>query len=362
MADIYCDSAATGANDGTSWTDAYTSIEAAAILAATAWDTVHISASATYSPAATLTMTGVGTSSNPAKVIGYNQTGKVNDGTQVVIDGGSSVNNGMVLGTGQDYFHISNLYFSNFTSEGFRGAATTDGCFMDNVSASGAIVGLAGFRFSVWNNCHSWGNSSHGWWNVDDRCKLIECSAYDNGGDGFLFNVSKGTMFVNFLCYDNTLNGVSLSGNSLVVGGAFFSNGGDGIDVSRADVTVTGARLLANGAYGITNTSTNLTVLSTYIPAGGESLANTSGPTNGTLYTMSSSLNLNDLVGTDADGGVVDSTTTPPNLNTASTATLYSSEVDMDGTNKAYKTAGLSPDANSAGGGVFIPRIRTHNV
>ena len=97
--------------------------------------------------------------------------------------------------------------------------------------------------------------------------------------------------------------------------------------------------------------------MNTYIPADSEPLANSTAPTNGTIITLANAaMDINDLVGTDTDGGYVLSTS--DNYNTKSDATLHSDEIDLDGTNSVFVTAGLIPTAGGSAGAAFLPRIR----
>ena len=89
-ATIYVDTAATGANNGTSWTDAYTSIQAAvdsAAFTATSDATILV-ASGTYNELVTLAADNGGASGAPNRI-------QANTSGAVVINGGGTRANGI---------------------------------------------------------------------------------------------------------------------------------------------------------------------------------------------------------------------------------------------------------------------------
>ena len=114
----YCDPAATGLNDGTSWTDAWVSI-ASYWTAAVAGDTCK--ARGTQTLAATLgAPANSGTTNLPIFVIGCNASG-VADGTQFVLDGNNAaVNIFSVAGK-------TAWYFENVTAKRATGLCVLSG-------------------------------------------------------------------------------------------------------------------------------------------------------------------------------------------------------------------------------------------
>jgi hypothetical protein len=111
MATFYVDPAATGANDGTSWGDAWTTLQAAFDGASTAGDIVYCRGTETIATRIDVD-TNSGTDVAPIKFIGCNSSGN-NDGTRYVIDANDNNTNGIYCNARHNYwlenFEIKNI-------------------------------------------------------------------------------------------------------------------------------------------------------------------------------------------------------------------------------------------------------------
>jgi len=353
MADIYLDRDASGANDGTSEADAYTSPTNAGVLAVTAGDTLHIAkGTADYTPSAEMVFTGTGSAVSPAMIVGYN-TSFVIDGSRPVFDGASTRSMGFNLGTTQDYYHIYNIEWKNNTAHGITGSSSTDGCVLINCWAKdNGANGINGFRYFRFLQCISSGNAV-GIKNGANAGYMGGLLVYDNSSNGVEVSTSIACFITDCVSYDNTGYGIRANHLTIMKNCVLHGNTDDNAYTLSNNALFDGCRITGSGAYGIDATATakSTYVINSYIPAGGEALANTSGTVNGTIITFADKMtDLNDLAGTDTDGGYEDSTSDDYNID--STASVYNGSIDVgDGVNFKYVTAGLVPTASGGGGG-----------
>ncbi len=126
-ATIYVDAAATGTGNGTSWTDAYTTIQAAVDSAAftSTSDATILVAEGVYAETVTLAADNSGAEGFPNRIAAA-------PGEVVVIDGASSRNSGIVA-TSLAWFEFAGLTFTRTKSEGVKLTATDNISFKDCV-------------------------------------------------------------------------------------------------------------------------------------------------------------------------------------------------------------------------------------
>jgi parallel beta-helix repeat protein len=210
----YVDPAAGGSNNGSSWTDAWTSIQSA-FDTATAGDVVYCKG--TQTTAATLDI-DTQQGSNAAgyvKYVGCNSLGNV-DGTRFVIDVNNTAVHGITVGNYDMYwfenFEIKNAGAGGDSKDGVNFAASTAtgwtfiNCSFHNCSGYGVNDGSSAYLgFSL----------------------FVRCAFYSNTlGGMFDSSVSNLICFSSFR--DNTGDGAAIS--SIFLGCVIHGNGDDGID------------------------------------------------------------------------------------------------------------------------------------
>lgn len=181
MATLYVDPAAVGANNGTSWANAWTSLQSA-LDNAVAGDEVfcrgsHLSAA--FPPGGFTVDTNSGDLVNGLiKFIGCNAAGNV-DGTRFVLDGEGVIT--PCLGT----WTQSRLWFENFT---FRRADFT-AVDLDGIGAVAEQI--------IFINCVAELNGAFGWKtsNGNDDILWIRCQSNNNGQSGWGFPPNAGRWF-----------------------------------------------------------------------------------------------------------------------------------------------------------------------
>lgn len=212
MTTRYVDPAAGGTNDGTSWTNAWTSFQTAADTAV-AGDVVYCRGSQTLSARIDIdTQTG----SNAAgfiKFIGCNASGNV-DGTRFVLNGNSGG------------YHIVNI------------AASIALIWWENIEVKNTGAGsYAGFCFAdsdanghVFINCCANNCGENGWEGWRSKYALfIRCVSYSNTGGGYRPSISD--KYICCCARDNTGSGMLDSVGETVIGCIFHGNQDDGVHI-----------------------------------------------------------------------------------------------------------------------------------
>lgn len=347
MATYYVDSAAAGANDGTSWTDAWTAISSSA--GSGSGDIVYVRGTQTLSTP--LTPSGTTSSNTPTRWIGCNASG-VADGTLAVLDGNSTASSCLSLASAS----ASHTWWQNFECKNATGVGVTAnvngfGLVLQNIYANNnGGDGFSGMVQSYFSLCRSSTNTSDGYANMGSNCHFHFCVADNNtalgwtGGGGFRTMVS-------CLSYGNGNDGIGYTSDSTLYQCTSSGNSSDAFTNSGSKVMLYGCRATGSGAYGLNTSATRWNMLNAcYMPNTGEDLVNASGKNNNTIYETESITALdNQLSGTDTDGGYTSSA--GDNYNLDSAAFGYSVQIDLDGTNNQYLTTGLNPDASGNGGG-----------
>ncbi len=125
MATYYVDPAATGANDGSSWTDAWTSLQSA-LDTAGAGDTVYCRGTQTLSANIDENIND-GATGNRRYIIGVNGIG-VEDGTRFTVDGNSTAAYPLHWQGKGAFTEWRNVRFTNgATNSGYATGGDTDG-------------------------------------------------------------------------------------------------------------------------------------------------------------------------------------------------------------------------------------------
>ena len=155
---IYVDAAATGAGDGTSWADAYTTIQAAvdsAAFTSTSNATILV-AEGVYPETVTLAADNSGSSGFPNRIAAV-------PGETVVIDGASTRNSGIVA-TSLAWFEFAGLTFTRTKSEGVK-LTSSSNCTFDeclfNANKHGVYV-VTGSLYTRYEDCRFTGSTTAG--------------------------------------------------------------------------------------------------------------------------------------------------------------------------------------------------------
>ena len=239
MTTFYVDPAAGGANDGTSWTDAWTNIQSA-FDTADDDDIVYCRGSQTLSARIDVDTNTSTNSSGHIKFIGCNGSG-VNDGTRFVLNGNSAVANCIYLTGIRDYYWFENLEFKNATSHGFNKDTTAcDGIVFINCSFNNN-GGYGAYAYNVYQGaafirCSFYQNGSHGIYYPSGNTVMLFCSIHDNSGSGMVASYHFGAI-MHCLVYDNGDDGLNDMYMSLIYGNVVDGNTDDGINLDTAVLT-----------------------------------------------------------------------------------------------------------------------------
>ena len=212
----YVDPAATGNNDGTEWTHAWTDMQDA-LDTAVAGDVVYCRGTQTLSASLEID-TNTGSATGWIKFIGCNASGSV-DGTRFVIDGDDTATYCIDHKTNS----ISYLWFENIEVK----------------QATGIGWNLTGIlcNYMMFINCSSNNNGSHGWDNFTQSAH-IRCIAYENGGSGF--NLPNNGSLIFCRARNNTGNGFDLTAQlrTALIGCIADHNGGIGFKDLYANIVL----------------------------------------------------------------------------------------------------------------------------
>ena len=258
MSIYYVDPVATGANDGSSWTDAWVSLQTAADTAV-AGDIVYCRGTETLSAQVDYdTNSGDMDTNGYIQFIGCNSSGD-EDGTRYVLDGNSAAAN-CTHWNGVSRVLLRNFDLKNATGDGFGGTTAGGyGVILDNV-CSHDNGGDGFYAYSMSNGsilfrCCAYSNSNYGFYYI--KQKAVFCCAHDNGNAGFYSNYNTQCL-IGCLAYDNSGDDYQdLDDGCLLL--MCISNGGSGNGVNPENTPTDAAPILignrftnkVSGKYGI---------------------------------------------------------------------------------------------------------------
>ena len=256
MSIYYVDPAATGANDGSSWTDAWITLQTAADTAV-AGDIVYCRGTETLSAKIDFdTNSGDMDTNGYIQFIGCNSSGD-EDGTRYILDGNSAATN-CIYWNGASRVLLRNFESKNAIGDGFGSSTTTvNGVILDNVCShnNGGKGFLLSNKYGLFFRCCSYSNSSIGFYNIQSH--LVFCSSHDNGDLGYRLNYDY-TSVIGCLAYDNSGDDYQyLDDGCLLL--MCVGNGGSSSGVSPENAATNGAPILignrltnkTSGKYGI---------------------------------------------------------------------------------------------------------------
>jgi len=348
----YVDPAAGGSNDGTSWTNAWVTwadaIAGTNGTAPAAGDTCYLRGSETISSA--VTPSASGTNNSMIKWIGCNASGTP-DGTRYVINTSTNAINALDMRGG--FLHIENIEITSGVSGAGAGiygssAFTSRGnifinCYVHAMVGQGVTTNLY-LDYSNFYRCRFENNSSDGYYGRYN--KFISCSFAGNGAIGSR-SQSGWNLHLGCVAVDNTTDGFDLYGTSseMIINSVSDGNGGYGFDSYGALMIGCRSSNNTSGGFRETYTTYQQFIMHCY--------------TDGTI--SGNDLKVNDVAtstasGTDTDDGYTN--LAGNNFTLASGATGEDIEIDIDGTNSHWISAGLrrkEPAGGGGGGGVRNP-------
>lgn len=286
MATYYVDPAAAGNDDGTSWTDAWTTLQRAIDgtngTQPVAGDIVYCRGSETLAASVDVDGNSGNNSTGYIRYIGCNASGVV-DGTRYVLDGNSAAtyclncstefisfqNFEMTGATSHgvfqdvstaDTFYFGNCYVHTNGGAGFyNNADATDGAYFNCIIANNTNQGIYRSHFNTIVLCSIYGNGDNGLdGSSGDGCFAALNVLADNGD-----NDANATFDKNWVFLNNVIDGTGQSG---AIGIQSQGNGESTIIANRItncstgydnnnDVNVYGFNLFHNNTTDISNTT-----------------------------------------------------------------------------------------------------------
>ena len=338
---FYVDPAASGAANGTSWTDAWTTLQTAADTAI-AGDIVYCRGTQNITAAIDFNTSSGTYNGGYIKFIGCNASG-TNNGEYFVLDGGDNDING-IYNNQKSYIWLENFKLTRCGTSGSKGglafnqAGYSDSCVFINVwfhdNNRYGLYGAWANRFGTFLCCKWTSNTLAQIQVAGISNRYVGCVIKD-GGAGGVNDESGGQVYVDCIFHNNTTYGLYSYGQITAINCIFDSNGTYGLHINYiVQTTCIGCRFtnqIGSGDLGIyvgANVSSGALV--------GCYLGN-----NATPYTANrmqelpyKNVNTNTIGGTDTDaangalyGGYTDITNDDFNLK--STATLRSQALEL---------------------------------
>ena len=338
----YVDPAAAGTNDGSSWTNAWTSLQTAADTAV-AGEVVYCRGTQVLSVAIDFD-TNAGTNAGGyIQFIGCNASGN-RDGTRFVVDCNNAGIHGIVLTTTADMVWFENIevHSTGGTSKNgfFLSSSSSTGCVFVNCSArdcSGIGVSLVNAGVGcVCSRCVSHNNTGHGFQYGTSNSSFLFCCAHDNGLDGFSQAVGA---TIGCLSYDNTDDGFgTLAYGSVVYNCVSDNNGDDGVELFAGTTLynpiLIGTRITNHSGSGDVGLNANskpcITMCCYFEDNDGDNIQNGSLHYNMSIDGTANSSNVEDQANTTE--GYTSLTEGSENYNLASGASLFSQAITIPAT------------------------------
>jgi len=263
MTTYYVDPGASGANNGSSWTDAWTTVQSA-FDTAVAGDIVYCRGAETLSVPIDIDTNSGSAASGHIKFIGCNASGNV-DGTRYKLDGNSVASSCLYMAA-QSFIWIENFELCNATGSGFdHTAAYYQNCvFINVISHDNGSHGFnlhygASVSFTLLVRCQAYSNTSDGFYRSYNPVWFLFCESKDNGGYGFYLD-NRYQILIGCLTHNNTNDGIyAASGldGGLVLHSVIDGNGVQGCDVDISYFIIIGCRITNNSNYGLDMTASN---------------------------------------------------------------------------------------------------------
>lgn len=236
----YVDPAATGSNNGTSWTDAWTTIQTA-FDTAVAGDIVYCRGSETTPAGIDIDSAYSGNiTTGLIKFIGVNSSG-TNDGTYYTINGtGSSAGVDGLRPAGPDFLYLENIRVTAFAGDGMDNPGSTESnnwylnhCAFDHNGEEG--IETNAIRFSLIFRC-TFNNNVNGMVTTGATPGSVMFSSFHhNSGVGAYASNENVGMYIGCLFYSNGTYGLTTASSGFVYNCSFDSNGTIGFQTTSTN-------------------------------------------------------------------------------------------------------------------------------
>ena len=293
------------------------------------------------------------TTSGPIIFRGVNSAG-VDEGTRYNI-GGASLSSGtaILLFSGPDETQWENfeLHDASGTKDGFAGANYGSSqrhrfinCYSHDNGGDGWDGAGQGLTDCVYIRCRAEGNAGVGI-SADEGVVIGYCTIMNNTGVGIdIPGTTRGAVVFGSVIHNSTANGIFAESQAqsfvAVIGNVVDSGGADGIEVSSSSQGATvliGNRITNNTTDGI-DANENSLIGWNYFDGNGTAISGTAAFTQ--RITVDGT-NTNTEAGTDTEEGYV--SVAGNDFNLRGGATLRATEIDLDGTNSCFVSAGIEP-------------------
>ena len=234
MSNFYVDPNAVGTNDGSSWENAWTSLQTA-FDTLTAGEECFCRGSQIISEPLSLSTHSGTASTGHIKFIGCNENGDV-DGSKFVIDANSTAIYCLQQLNTANYIIIQNFELKNALSYNFyQNSPSSDYCIFYNCdfhSCAGSGTYPRRFRSNLYIFCRFYDNANSGANPSLENQNYLFCSFYDNGLDGAGgFSGGFTSTFIGCISYNNMRYGVSgFRGNAISMNSVIHNNGSNAIN------------------------------------------------------------------------------------------------------------------------------------
>lgn len=380
MATYHMDPTATGNNDGTSATDAWQTLQGAIDGLPAGTQPVAGDIVLCYtadgdgddeSPTAPIDADGNSGDSTSGPIIfrGVDKDG-VNTGARYNIGGASLASGTAILlfnGMAETQWENFDVHDASGTKHGIEGTnygGSANNRFVNCYSHDNGGIGLDGASAGLFPvalvHCRIEGNTGKGIF-VHSGAVISYCTIIDNGGVGIdILSGSTGAVTVGCVLHNNTGNNLQPTAGATaamaIIGNVIDSAGVDGIAVSTSN---TGMVVILNNR--ITNSTTDgidadeLSLIGwNYFDGNTTDISGTAALTTHILDVGSDT---NVIPGSDTEEGYT--SVAGNDFNLRSDATIRATEIDLDGTNSYFVSAGLEPAEPAAGGNVIIQSRRS---
>lgn len=336
---FYVDPAAAGANNGSDWTNAWTSIQTA-FDTAVAGEIVYCRGTQTLAAQIDVDTNQGTNAAGYIKFIGCNAAGNV-DGTRFTLDGNAAGIHCIAHGN-IDMIWFENIRCTNTGGSGKYGwnydvASAANGCVFinccaDNCSSHGFRLDKATYM-NIFHRCTAYLNGASGFSGILGGNVFQFCSSHDNTGDGFT-SVSDALLFA-CLVYDNGDDGIEYSAAAKIINCTVDANADDGLlalaHTNAYPALMVGSRVTNHsgaGDIGINANSEPLVTAYCYFEDNdGDNIQNATLHNNISIENTANTSNIEDQANTNE--GYTDKTNDAQDFNLRSDASLRRTSITI---------------------------------